>query len=359
MKILTTAAALAAVLVSAGTAMAVPRTTVPPNTPTQRNQTASNENIREARRHIERAIDRLQRDANDYGGHREAAIDDLGVARQFLDQGLDFRRTHGSRTAVPNTAVPNGSMSGRPVPVTNTPEGERTEDGQANDAGERNENGQGNGNFERGQRASNDNLQFERTQVESAIDALNRDRDDYGGFKERAIDKLQAARSELEAALDFVNRPGVQRGGSGQRVSDANLRFVDEHVQAAIGRLEADRADYGGHRVAAISDLQNAENFIKQALAFDASHPDMTRNTSTAAGVPVSTMGGVPRTTVPTISQGASNDSLADARKHVETAIDALNRDAHDYGGFRVKAIDALQAAREQLLQALNFRKTQ
>jgi hypothetical protein len=351
MKMLTTAATLAAILVSAGVAMAapVPGSNVPVTTPGHRNQSVSNENLRTARRHIERAIDRLQHDTEDYGGHRETAIDDLGIARQFLDQGLAFRGSRGSGNGTPIPIDNPGKIPGSNVPVT-TPGGHPIPiDNPGTIPGGQHQTGN---EFERGQAASNANLTAVRTHIEAAIDALNRDSSDYGGYKERAIDRLQQARSEIDAALDFVHRSGVQNGGPGQHVSDANLQFVNEHVQTAISRLEQDRKDYGGHRVAAINDLQTARGYINSALQYDNSH----HNASTMGGVLPATTSTVPIGRPGTIGQGASNQSIADARSHVETAIDALNRDAHDYGGFRVKAMDALQAARNELIQALNFR---
>src|SRR5690349_12694952 len=110
MKMMVTAATLAAVVVSAGNAMAMPVSprpvTSPPPQTERRNQQQSNANLRNARQHIEAAIDGLQHDASDYGGHKEAARDDLGVARQFLEQALQFRNQHNNRG------------NGRPVPVT-------------------------------------------------------------------------------------------------------------------------------------------------------------------------------------------------------------------------------------------------
>lgn len=328
MKIMTTAATLAALLVSAGTAIAAPA--VPGTNPMQpaavhtaqpaarRNQAQSNENIRIARRHVERAIDGLQRDATDYGGHKERAIDDLQTARQDLDSALDFAASHG-----------NGQGTGVALPGGN---------GDAGLGGMRN------------QGPSNENIVDVRQNVEAAIDALQRDNRDYGGNKERAIDKLQAARGELEAALDFAaHNRGVRTGGTGQAVSDANLRFVDSHVRAAIDQLQEDRHDYGGHRASAVSDLDTAADDIASALAFDRrSEP----GTNGAPGV-------LHEGSEPTgaMTQGTSNSSLMAARQHVETAMDALNRDAHDYGGFRVKAIAALRAAREQILLALQFQR--
>jgi hypothetical protein len=256
-----------------------------------------------------------------------------------------------------------GNPVGRPVTQSgdvadtgsNVDQADTTTNGNNGNNGNTGNTNVRNNEFERGQGASDANLREERRHVEAAIDALSRDSWDYGGYKERAMDRLQAARAELDAALDFVHNKGVRNGGSGQHVSDANLQYVSEHIQTAIARLEQDRKDYGGHRVAAINDLQNARGFINSAMAYDKAHGDRS---SPMPNAPITAPNGLPAglpTMVPA-PQGASHQSLVDARRHIETSIDALNRDAHDYGGYRVKAIDALQAARSQLLQALNFR---
>lgn len=359
MKMMATAATLAAIVVSAGTAMAVPvavprtSTTTPPNV-TRRDQRASNENLRIARRHVEAAIDGLQHDASDYGGHKEAARDDLGVARQFLLQALQSRGNgNGNGNGggnVPNVlpsspVVPSTTM--RPATVPST-------------AGGGGNVGSGNGNDLRNQRGSTENLMNVRSHVEAAIDALNQDRSDYGGFKTRAIDKLQAARQELDAAVDFIRNQGVRNGGSGEGVSNSNLRFVAEHVNTAISNLQSDNNDYGGHRVAAINDLQTASSDLQQALAFDKAHPGESRVQNTAPVVPSTlpnqaVVGNQSAGGNNGIGQRQSNQSLAAARQNLETAIDALGRDAHDYGGFRVKAMQSMQAARTELDQALQF----
>jgi len=397
MKMLTIAATFAAVLVSAGTANAVPAGV--PGTPgatppsaAHRNQRTNDQNLKTSRREIERAIDTLSRDANDYGGHREAAMDDLGVARQFLEQALAFDKSHqrgNGNGGVPST-VPGGHPRRTPIPIDNpgnpgNPGGTPIPIDNPNGSGNTNVDADGNSGNDQGndqgmddngngrpigQGGSNESLTDVRRHVENAIDALNRDGFDYGGFKVRAIDKLQAARSELDAALAFVHRPGVQNGGSGQHVSDANLRFVDEHVRTAIARLEQDRNDFGGHRVAAINDLQQARSFISSALSFD-NRNNRNNGANGTSIVPSTVNTGIvnPRVVVPStggvLSSGSvgangrvTNDqTLADARQHLETAIDALKRDAHDYNGFRVKAMDSLEAARTQILQAMNFRR--
>ena len=57
----------------------------------------SDRNIRMEMRRLEQVIDGLQRDRHDYGGHREQAIDLLQRARQQLEAGLDYDRSHGQR----------------------------------------------------------------------------------------------------------------------------------------------------------------------------------------------------------------------------------------------------------------------
>jgi hypothetical protein len=380
MKMMTTAATIAAVLVSAGAAMAAP--VVPstnPNVPStaHHGQHTSNQPLKVARRHVERAIQTLQNDANDYGGHRVNAVDDLNAARQDLQQASN---SGGNRNGRPipidnrngsgNTGTPipidnrNGSgNTGTPIPIDNPNGSGNTGRDNEND-GDSDDNNQVGNNHTRGQYGSNEDLGDVRQHIQTAIDVLNSDGQTYGGYKARAIDHLQAARNQIDDALQFVHRPGVQNGGSGQRVSDANLRFVDVHVRTAIGRLEQDRNDYGGHRAAAINDLQQARGYISSALAYDNSHG---RGPGAQPVVPSTVVpGNVNTGVVPTntLSSGTlqsnglvTNDqTLADARQNIETAVDALKRDANDYGGFRIKAIGSLEAARSQLLQAMQYR---
>lgn len=395
MKMMTTAATIAAVLVSAGAAMAAP--VVPstnPNVPStaHNGQHTSDQGLKVARRHIVRAIQSLQNDTNDYGGHRVNAIDDLNVARQDLEQAMNGGNRNGrpipidNRNGSGNTGNPGGNRNGHPIPIDNpngsgntgtpipidNPNGSGNTGGDNENDGDSDDNNQNGHNHTRGQFGSNEDLGDVRQHIQTAIDALNSDGRNNGGFEARAIDRLQAARTQIDDALQFVHRPGVQNGGSGQRVSDANLRFVDVHVRTAIGRLEQDRNDYGGHRAAAINDLQQARGYISSALAYDNSHgrgngaqpvvPSTvipgnvnTRNVDTGAVVP-STMNTLSSGTLQSNGMVTNDQTLADARQNLETAIDALKRDADDYGGFRIKAIGSLEAARSQLLQAMQYR---
>ncbi len=47
--------------------------------------------------------------------------------------------------------------------------------------------------------------------------------------------------------------------------------------------------------------------------------------------------------------------NIAQVRGRLERLIDELNRDRHDYGGHRVQAIELMQQARNQLLQAEEY----
>ena len=47
-----------------------------------------------------------------------------------------------------------------------------------------------------------------------------------------------------------------------------------------------------------------------------------------------------------------SNHNIHAIRKHLERVIDELQHDQHDYAGHRVKALDLLNQARQELLLA-------
>jgi hypothetical protein len=344
MKMLTIAATLAAFLVSTGASMAVPisgtpATPMPGNHP---GQYQSNQNIRDARRHIARATGRLQGDAWDYGGHKEAAIDDLQAADTLLTQALSWIHSHNGRPGGGPTAMPmnQGGVLNNGGAMTNTgTTASGTAMGTTNNPG-------GNGAQE-GQHGSNENITFVRQHIADAISALNSDDSDYGGFKHQAIGKLQAADSEMAAAVNFVHNPNVVNGtNKNQYLSNANLSYVLEHVNTAADRLGSDAHDYGGHRVDAINDLHAASSDLTAGLSYDKSHGNYNASAGGHAG-PMGTQ---------TMGQGQSNDSLTDASNQLETAIDALTRDKHDYGGYRVKAMSEMQAARTQIQAALSYR---
>jgi hypothetical protein len=88
----------------------------------------------------------------------------------------------------------------------------------------------------------------------------------------------------------------------------------------------------------------------------------------TAAGVAAtlaaSTAALAQTTTTPSTQQKPSRGEVGSAknlkkvRYMVERLIDELQRDRHDYGGYRVKAVGALQQARADIEQALQWDAT-
>jgi len=57
----------------------------------------------------------------------------------------------------------------------------------------------------RSDRGSDRNIRAEISRIEGVIDMLQRDRHDYGGHREQAIDLLQRAREQLGEALQYDN----------------------------------------------------------------------------------------------------------------------------------------------------------
>jgi hypothetical protein len=65
-----------------------------------------------------------------------------------------------------------------------------------------------------------------------------------------------------------------------------------------------------------------------------------------------------PPTPPPSRGEIGSARNLKHVRLRLEQLIDQLQHDQHDYGGYRVKAIAALQQARADLDQALQWDAT-
>lgn len=80
-----------------------PRPTPSHNADWRRNENNSERNIRRVRRHLERVIDELQHDQNDYNGHRAQAMTLLQQAREQLLEAEQYDNAH-----------PNASPTARP-----------------------------------------------------------------------------------------------------------------------------------------------------------------------------------------------------------------------------------------------------
>ncbi len=100
-----------------------------------------------------------------------------------------------------------------------------------------------------------------RAQVAGLIAELQTEQTDYGGHRVNAINAYKRALNQLNDAL------AAQGNAPGQRSSDYVLRQVQSQTQSLINSLNGAKADYGGHRVTAISDLQTASSELSAALA--------------------------------------------------------------------------------------------
>ncbi len=133
--------------------------------------------------------------------------------------------------------------------------------------------------------------------------------------------------------------------------SDSNLMHVHRRLDGAIDQLNHDDRDYGGHRVAAMNDLQNARNELVAAERY---------SQSTDPGNPacLATRGGTGGSDINWGLRGqrGSNANIWSVRKWVDRMIGELNHDERDYGGHRVAAINDMQQARAQLAAAEKFR---
>ena len=65
-----------------------------------------------------------------------------------------------------------------------------------------------------------------------------------------------------------------------------------------------------------------------------------------------------PTTPPPPRGEVGSARNIAYVRRRLEALIDQLQKDQHDFGGYRVRAIAALQQARADLDQALQWDAT-
>ena len=122
-------------------------------------------------------------------------------------------------------------------------------------------------------------------------------------------------------------------------------------MDGAIDQLQHDQRDYGGHRVNAINDLQNARNEIVAAEQY-AINVDHDNGRCYRAGGPT----GGSDANWGLRGQGGSNRNLLGVRRWVENMIDQLQRDQRDYGGHRVNAINDMQAARNELIAGERYR---
>jgi hypothetical protein len=175
---------------------------------------------------------------------------------------------------------------------------------------------------------------------------LQQDAHDFGGYRVKAIGALSAARDQLTDALQYFSAHG--NGGSMGGGSDDNLRYSRLYLNREVDMLQHDAHDYHGHRAAAVMDIQHAQADLTSALAHDM---DRDRDTVLPAHA---APGDEDLEAYYLRHQFSSDQNISYVSRYVERTIDMLQKDQHDYAGFRAKAVEELVAARQQLSLALS-----
>ncbi len=137
---------------------------------------------------------------------------------------------------------------------------------------------------------------------------------------------LAASAVGVVASLAGAGLATAQNMMPGQAKSNQNLRLAYGVIAGMVDELNQDPSDYGGHRVGAVKSLEEAKIQLFDALK---SRNQVIRG------------------------QGSADSSLRYAERATARIIEDLKGQSDDYGGHRVAAIDALNAAERELRTAL------
>src|SRR5476651_321175 len=91
----------------------------------------------------------------------------------------------------------------------------------------------------------------------------------------------------------------------------SNLAYVSRYVEHAAQALQNDKSDYGGHRAAAITDINNARTDIANAITYDNNHGSQASRVAVNAN----------DQTAFERSQVNSDKNLTHVQKYLERAI--------------------------------------
>jgi len=131
--------------------------------------------------------------------------------------------------------------------------------------------------------------------------------------------------------------------------SDTNLQWARRRVEENIDMLQRDRHDYGGYRVRAIAQFQQAREQLTLGLKFDKGRESLMSSSTFAR--PDAEM-------VYVRGDCASDVNLNVVRRNIEHIMDVLQHDNGDYGGHRVAALKLLASGREMLKDAIQYDST-
>jgi hypothetical protein len=138
--------------------------------------------------------------------------------------------------------------------------------------------------------ASDTNIAHVNWRLQGAIQRLQHDASDYGGFKAQALSDLSNARADLASAQQWaINKYGdspscfqasgptnggnIPWGGTrAQGGSNKDMWGVHTWIARLIHELNGDNRDYGGYKGQAITALESARDHMLAAENYAQSH---------------------------------------------------------------------------------------
>jgi len=139
---------------------------------------------------------------------------------------------------------------------------------------------------------------------------------------------------------------------AGQAQSNQLLDNIANRINQDIEALNADDADYGGHRVHAMGFMRRAHREIKAAEDFALSRGGMGAGAYDPGMAATIAKGGVRR------PQVGSDENVAAIQRDLQELVGQVRSGADDYGGHRTAASNFLQNAAYELGAALQYRQT-
>ena len=146
-------------------------------------------------------------------------------------------------------------------------------------------------------------------------------------------------------------RAALAQTAAQQAQSNQSLDQIAARINQDISALNGDDTDYGGHRIAAIKQMQIAHNQIQAAEQYAATHGKGANAANPGSAVAMAG-GGVRR------QQGQSDQNIAAVKTDLQAVLNQLNADSADYGGHKGNAATALGNAITELGKAQAYRQT-
>lgn len=116
-----------------------------------------------------------------------------------------------------------------------------------------------------------------RTDLNQALNNLNKATADKGGHRNKAIDKTKAAIEQVNKGISFDRRNGTELEFSNLATPVFNydqpfMQNAKNQLQSALNNLNKATSDKGGHRNKAIDLVKDAIEEVNKGIAYDRNH---------------------------------------------------------------------------------------